>query len=33
MNKQTVDEAGGNLEEREENWAMNIFLGVCDNTL
>lgn len=33
MNKRYVDETGGNLEEREGNWAMNIFLGVCDKTL
>jgi hypothetical protein len=33
MNKQSVHETGGNLEDREENWPMNIFLGVCDKTL
>jgi hypothetical protein len=33
MNKQSVDEKGGNLEDREENWAMKIFFGVCDKTL
>jgi len=33
MNKQSVDEIGGTLEYREENWEMNIFLGVCDKTL
>jgi hypothetical protein len=33
MNKQSVDETGGNLEDRVENWALNFFLGVRDKTL
>jgi hypothetical protein len=30
MNMQSVDETDGHLEDKEENWAMNIFLGACN---
>jgi hypothetical protein len=33
MNTQYVDETGGHLEDEEENWAMNVFLGSCDKTV
>jgi len=33
VNRQSVDETSDNLEDREENCAMTIFLGVCDKTL
>jgi hypothetical protein len=29
-NKHSAGVTGGNLKDREENWAMNIFRGVCD---
>jgi hypothetical protein len=33
MNKQSVDKTGGHLDDKEENWAMHIFLGALNKTV